>query len=322
MFEQRLKEISRKMGEEGLGDYFILTHKKHGREIYFQNNKGVEFLNNKLNSNLKKFKKIKRIIFFLIKMRILPLFLKKIKLSNKFGEVISIGEQIKGFDLNGGFVYSFPLKEEEREFFIKKKKIRKEIAKINFAPGIIELDKEIPYTKEELFKDYKGEDNIGIFKKLMKFYKLKGRREVFLKDYIKILNKEAKEVGVRNLLLENILKELVKYNKTIILVTLHGDFAKENILIDKKNEAVFIDWKPYEGVIIEDLINFFREEEDLLKNKEFLKILKEVFPKEVQKNIKIYIALSEISLIIKGKACALSMDRIKKYSNFLFFPKH
>jgi hypothetical protein len=79
MFEKRLKELSKKIGEKQIRKFYILTHKKHFREIYFQNNKeAIKFLNNKLNTPLKKFRQLKKFIYFLIKTNLLQPFLKKL----------------------------------------------------------------------------------------------------------------------------------------------------------------------------------------------------------------------------------------------------
>ena len=60
MLEKRIKEIDKNLSRERK-EYFILTHKSHGREIYFQNNKkAIAFMKIKFNSPLKK------IIHFLI----------------------------------------------------------------------------------------------------------------------------------------------------------------------------------------------------------------------------------------------------------------
>ena len=79
MFEKRLKELSKKIGEKQIRKFYILTHEKHFREIYFQNNKkAINFLKNKLNSSLKKFRRTKKIFYILIKLRLAQLFLKKL----------------------------------------------------------------------------------------------------------------------------------------------------------------------------------------------------------------------------------------------------
>jgi thiamine kinase-like enzyme len=283
MFEKRLKELSKKIGEKQIRKFYILTHKKHFREIYFQNNKeAIKFLNNKLNTPLKKFRQLKKFIYFLIKTNLLQPFLKKIKLSSEFGDVIFVGEQIKGFNLNNKEVISFPTNQSKKREFIESKKIQERFSKKKITPKILEINEKIPFSKEKLLREYEGERDIEVFKQLIKFYKKEGIKKVQLKDYVKEMD---------NNYIKEILKEFSKNNKKILVTKLHGDFAKENILIDENNKILFIDWHQKEGLITEDLINFFRGEKNLLENEKFKKILKEVFPKEVQKNIEVYFML-------------------------------
>ena len=110
MYEKRLKELSDKFEIKEQRVFYILTHKKHAREIYFQNNKAaINFMENKLISPLKKFKKIKITVYLLIRLGVLQPFLRKIKLPSKFGDVIFVAGQVKGFDLKKKEVISFPL---------------------------------------------------------------------------------------------------------------------------------------------------------------------------------------------------------------------
>ena len=96
-----------------------------------------------------------------------------------------------------------------------------------------------------------------------------------------------------------------------MLTTVHGEFAKKQILA-KNDSCVFVDWNPRKDLIISDLVSFFRSEKDLLKNREFRKLLG-LFPSTVKKNIRTYLILNEISsVIIKGKYLELSKNRIKK----------
>jgi tRNA A-37 threonylcarbamoyl transferase component Bud32 len=296
MFEKRLKELSKKIGEKQIRKFYILTHKKHFREIYFQNNKeAIKFLDNKLNTPLKKFRQLKKFIYFLIRANLLQPFLKKIKLSSEFGEVIFVGGQIKGFNLNKKEVISFPTNQSKKREFIESKKIQERFSKKKVTPKILEINEKIPFSKEKLLKEYNGGRNIEVFKQLIKFYKKEGIKKVQLKDYVKEIIKD-KEID--NNYVKGILKEFSKINKKILVTKLHGDFAKENILVDENNKILFIDWNQQEGLITEDLINFFRGEKNLLENEKFKKILKEVFPKEVQKNIEVYVKLHKIFLII------------------------
>jgi len=73
MFEKKVKNISEKIKSSKNREYYILTHKKHRREIYFrQNNEAIKFIKPKFNSPLKK------IIYALIKTGFLQMFLKKV----------------------------------------------------------------------------------------------------------------------------------------------------------------------------------------------------------------------------------------------------
>ncbi len=302
MFEKRLKELSKKIGEKELSKFYILTHKKHHREIYFQNNKkAIEFIEKKVDIPSNQFKKTKRIAYLLIKLRILQPFLKKIKLSSELGDDIFVAGQVKCFDLHEKMVISFPIHKKNKGIFLKSKEFQKKLFEKGIAPEIIKLDEEIPYTEEKLLKDYEGGRNVEIFRKLMNFYEKEGIKEVPLKDYVKSLKNIMEENKIENDYVKRTLEKLSKSNKKILLTKLHGDFAKENILIDNKNEPLFIDWNPREGVIIESLIRFFRGEDNFLENKEFIKILKEAFPKEIQKDIELYLLLHNISSIIKSK---------------------
>ncbi len=317
MYEKRLKELSRKIGERELKTFYIFTHKKHQREVYFQNNKKAkEFLKNKLNSNSKRLKRVKKISYYLIKIGLLQPFLKKVKLSDRFGDVVFLGEQVKGFNLSRKEVISFPKYSPQKDNFVHSKKTQEEQSKKGLAPKILELNKKIPYSKEELLKGYKRNREIEIFNKIMSFYENKGIKKNSSKKYIKNLKNKIKEDGIGDGYLKRILNNISNVGTKILLTTIHGDFARENILLDKNNEILFIDWNPRRGLIIEDLVNFFRTEEDLLGNKRFNLILKEVFPKEVTKNIRIYLILNEISRVIKLRELkSLSKKRLE---NLLF----
>jgi predicted nuclease of predicted toxin-antitoxin system len=203
-------------------------------------------------------------------------------LSSEFGDVIFVGEQIKGFNLNNKEVISFPTNQSKKREFIESKKIQERFSKKKITPKILEINEKIPFSKEKLLREYEGERDIEVFKQLIKFYKKEGIKKVQLKDYVKEID---------NNYIKEILKEFSKNNNKILVTKFHGDFAKENILIDENNKILFIDWHQKEGLITEDLINFFRGEKNLLENEKFKKILKEVFPKEVQKNIEVYFML-------------------------------
>ncbi len=315
MFEKRLKELSSKLNHPER-TYFILTHKKHKREVYFQNtNKAIKFLRIKFDPSVKKFKTIKKIIYLLIKIRILQIFLKKIRLSSDFGDVVFVGDQIKGFNLNKKMVFSFIRSGSERDRFIKSKKLQKELSKKKLAPEIIELNLKIPFSKEELLKSYKGNNYVDVFKKLYSFYEEQGIEKIPLKKYVNFLIKELEEKGIRERVFREILRKLAKDKKSLLVARVHGDFSEEQILL-KKGSYVFTDWDTYEkklkkNLITRDLASFFRENENLLKEKLFQRLLR-IYPQEVRKNIKTYLILNDIYNVARRKGyLELSKKRIK-----------
>lgn len=311
MFEKKLEEISKKLNSGKEKKFFILTHKKHRREIYFRNSKeAIFFMKPKFNSF------VKRIIYSLLKVGLLQPFLKKIKLSEKFGDIILAGEKIGSFNLKKKEALFFLLNENKNNELIRSKKFQKKVFGRGFAPQVYEINEKIPYSREELLEVFEGNNYINLFRKIQKFYNFIGIERVPIKKYISNLRKELKKKGIKDKFLHNKLDNLSEKDVDLLITTLHGDLAKENTLI-KNRDLVFTDWHPYKELIIGDLVNFFRGEKDLLKNKKFLEILK-IFPKQVQENIEFYIILSEISSIIKaGEVNKLSMERIKKYSSSL-----
>lgn len=309
MFKKRLKEISKKLGENQVKEFHILTHKKHRREIYFQNEKkAIKFMKSKFDSPLKK------IIYSLIKLNLLQLFLKKINLSSNFGEVIFRGNQIKGFDLNKKIVSSFPGLKRGSKLFIESKRLQKRVAEKGFAPKIFEIKikKKFPYTKEELLEEYCGGNDIDVFKKLLEYYRLEEVKKVTLKKYISSLRKKMKKNKQKIPFIEKTLNRLDKIyhgNIELKITKIHGSFTKEQILI-KDRSYIFTDWVGGEDIIVEDLIKFFKYETNLINNKDFNKILR-IFPKDVKKNIDLYIILYDINFIVKRNSVInLSRKRI------------
>jgi hypothetical protein len=313
MFEKRIKKTSEKLGEESKKEFYILTHKKHGREVYFQNNfHAINFIKVKFDPSSKKFRTIKSLIYLFIRLRILQPFLKKIELSSKFGEVVFVGGQIKGFNLKEKEVISFPLFEQQNKDFIKSKEFQKKVAKEGFAPRVFELNKKFPFSREELLIKYKGNENIKIFRKLMDYYSMKGINETTLQEYIKLLKRKLGR-NKHDPFIQKILKSISSNyprNTKLKMVQIHGDFSKEQILL-KKKVPVFIDWDSQKNLIATDLIKFFREEKNFLKNSDFHKILK-IYPEYVRNNIKLYFLLDEIYDVAKrDKLLKMSRDKIK-----------
>ncbi len=309
MYEKTLLEISRKLG--GRKKKFYRLTRKNRREVYFQNKKeAIKFIKRKLDSGVKnpKARQLripKKIAYILIKLQILQPFLKKIYLSEKFGEVIYIGGQIKSFNLKDKSVMSFTKNNNDKEGFIKSKEFQKKIAKKNFAPKIFEINKRIPSSKEELLLEYRDDEDIKVFKKLFSFYKLNGIKEVSLKKYINFLDKKLKESGIKDPYIKTYIKNTINKissiyppNLKLKITTVHGDFAKEQVLL-KNNSYVFVDWNSEEDIIARDLIKFIRRE-DLLKDKKFNELLK-IYPKDVRENIGSYIILHDIYFMIEKR---------------------
>mgnify|MGYP001584267457 CR=1 FL=1 len=319
MFEKRLKELSNKIGFEQEREFYILTHKKHGREIYFQNNfKSINFMKMKFNPSARKFKKIKSLTYLLIRLGILQPFLRKIRLSDKFGDVIFVAEQIKGFDLDKKTVTSFPLDESDRKNFLKTKEFQKRISLKKFAPKTFEINKNVPFSKEELLKEYDGKNYLAPFKKLYLFYKEEGIREIQVKDHIKNLIKDHGEKKVNDDCFNLTLSKLLLSNEKVLITTIHGDLVKEHILSDK-DSCVFTDWNPKKETIIGDLINFFWEEKKPLENKKVKEIIK-IYPKKIRKNIIFYLLLKEISAVIRGERVGPLEKRDKRF--MIYFLKN
>lgn len=300
MFEKRLLEISKSFDHNKKEKYFILTHKKHKREIYFQNNKKtILFIKDKFGS----FKK--RLVYFFIKIKILQPFLKKIYLNKKIGDAILVAGQIKGFNLNEKTVLSFSKQSDENALFIKSKEYQKKMANSGFAPKILKINKQIPFSIEELLSA-SDENNFKIFEKLVEYYMNVKIKKVLSEKFVSVLAKKIKNKKIKKLL-----QEISIRNTTLLISQVHGDFAKEQIL-KKNDKIVFIDWNAHPGLIIEDIVNFFCGEEDFLKNKEFLFLLK-LYPNEVQRNISDYLILNEIIRISNDKKnLPLAKIRIRK----------
>ena len=314
MFEERLREISERIDKhsKNKADYLILTHKKHRREIFFKDNrKAFKFIKIKFGSSFK------RLAYFLVKTGVIKPFLKKIKLSGKLGDVIFVAGQIKCFNLEKGIVTSFTKNEEENKFFIESKKFQKKIGKEGFAPIIYEVNEKLPYSREEFLGEYVGGRDVEIFKKLHSYYKRKGIRRIPVKKYISLLNRLIKKTSLDNPFINGVLSKVSKNKGRLLMTEIHGDFAKEQVLI-KNDDYVYTDWNPKKGLIIEDLINFFQYEEDLLGNQKFMRIL-EIYPLEVRKNINMHIILNEISSLIKrkGRHYPFSKRRIQNLINGL-----
>jgi RIO-like serine/threonine protein kinase len=131
----------------------------------------------------------------------------------------------------------------------------------------------------------------------MKFYDFVGIEKIPIKRYTENLKNELKKKGVKSSAIYNLIDALSKKRMSVLVTTLHGDFAKENTLIKDHGEIVFTDWHPYKGLITNSIANYISSE-DIQSYPYFKKIIR-VFPKEVKENIKTYFILSEIDLILK-----------------------
>ncbi|MEX0932612.1 MAG: hypothetical protein WDZ77_00725 [Candidatus Pacearchaeota archaeon] len=299
------------MGEEDLRTFYYLTHKKHGREIYFKNNyEAIKFLEPKFNSFKKKG------VYLLLQFGILQPFLSKIKLPKEFGDVILVAEKINCFNLNKKEVLSFQRDKNLSKEFIRSKKFQKKMASKGFAPKVYEINEKIPYSKEELLEVFNRGSRYEIFKKINKLYRNNGINKIPIKKYTSKIMKELKKRGINDVFLRDKLNEFSKKKMNLLVTFLHGDFAMENILVRKKQEKreiVFTDYHPYNGLITNSLVNYFYITEDIQSSKYFKQVIG-AFPKEVQKNIKIYLILSEIDLVAnKGKSLLVAVRRIKKH---------
>lgn len=292
MYEERIQQISKILGGKK-ETYFVLVHKKHRREVYFQNQKeALEFIKLKFNSPVKRF------FYNLIRINLVKPFLKKIDLNSNIGEVIFVANQIKGFNLKKKKVYSFTNLKRLEDHLIRSKEVQKEFAKKGFAPKISKLDKKNKFSEEELLPHYNGGDDLGIFKRVFELYKSYPSKKVGVSTYAKELRKKTKLLDG---FLGKVFDKLEKSDKTITLVRAHGDFSEDQILI-KDKKYVFIDWSPFNSndlvPMASDLINMFDREISPLKNRRFNKILSR-YSSETKDSIKEQILLYTIIEINK-----------------------
>ncbi len=319
MFENNVYEKIKKLDlkNQQKEEFCILTHKKHGREIYFikSDKKAIKFMKFKFKSPLK------MILYYLIKFGLAQPFLKKIKLNSGHGQLIFVGGQIKIFNFLNKEVISFPKYKNENKKFIKSKEYQRKLGKKNFAPKINTINKILFYSKEELLEDYNLNTYVPIFKKLIKFYFDEGIKKISVNSFINYLKKRLKKSPIKDDFFTKTLDKIKKENIKLDLMTtfLHGDLSKEQVL--KRDKLIVLtDWNPRKGLIIDDLVNFFRGVEDLLNNKEFCNYLK-LFPKEVQKNIGLYLILNEINFICDFPLRRPPLAKIRIKNLFPFFMK-
>ena len=293
MFESKLKKISKEVfNNNNLQRYFILTHKKHNREMYFRvgDKKALDFAKSKFNS----FKK--RIIFYLLKLGILQIFLKKINLSEEIGQVIFVGEQIKGFNYKEKIANSFVRQKSREKDFLKQKSIQQKLGKEGIAPKVLMINKKDIYSQEELFSSYVGKSE-NLFNLLFEFYKTNKVKKIKTSHLIKKIKLSFKKNKINETLFNKALNKISKVDY-FLQTKIHGEFAKEQCLMN--NEKIyFVDWSLREGLITEDLVNYFRLDNNYFNKKEFKKIIKK-YPAHVKNNLKEYLLLTELIRISQG----------------------
>ncbi len=290
-----------------LKTFYILDNKKSGRSIVFQKGQkdAIQFMKEKFNTPLKK------IIYFLIKINLSQVFLKKAKLDSSVGQLIFLGGQTKIFNFEEKKVFSFLRCSGPEKNFIKNKEEQIEISKKGFAPKILFLDKEIPYSVEELLEECIYVNDKEIFKRLFDYYNTQKIKKISYSSYIEKLERKKSFISLpENLKMK--LKEIKEKKKYFYVVNIHGDFGRSQILLKDKN-ILFIDWLMREGLMLTDLFSFFREDKNPFKNKEFLDILN-MFPKEVIDNLEDYLFVSQInSFLLKLISYSAMINCIKFY---------
>ncbi len=294
--------------------FCVLKNKKSGRTIIFQKGSkdAIEFMKNKLLSPIKK------LGYFFIKLNILQIFLKKIKLDPSVGQLIFVGGQTKIFDFNKKCVTSFliELGRGWEEKFIENKKEQIELSKKGFASKIFFLNEKIPFSIEELLKEGVNISNIEVFKKLFKYYYTQKREKISYSKYIGNMEKKDSFKKLTSFLKKE-LRKIKEKKGTFYTLKIHGDFGKSQILLRDK-EILFTDWQIREGLILEDLFGFFKEEDILFRCKKFQEILR-MFPKEISNNVKEYFLVSQINLFLSNLIPYESM--LKRVSAFIFYSK-
>ncbi len=288
--------------------FCVLSNRKKERSIIFEkgNKNAIKFMKNKLDSPIKK------IVYLLIKINILPLFLRKIKLDPSVGQLVFFGGQTKIFNFNKKIVISFLREPGWEKDFIKNKKDQERFAKDGFALQILKMNKKIPFSIEEFVEEGSRINSVEIFRKLFRFYKSQKVKKISYNLYIKKLEKKDSFTKLPKEVSEELEKMKNKQNQFFYIVKIHGDFGREQVLL-KKGKIIFTDWKLIEGLILTDLFNFFLKEKDIFKNKKFLHIL-QMFPEEVKKNAKDYFIVSLVNLFLSNIISSnLMMDWLKPF---------
>ena len=293
--------------------FCVLENKKSRRSIIFQkgDKSAIRFMKNKSSSF------VKRLGYFLIKLRIFQIFLKKIKLNPSIGQLVFFGGQTKIFDFNRGTVTSFMRGPGWEKSFIKNKKDQIRLSKKGFAPKIIKLNKKIPFCVEELLKGGSKIVEEDTFRKLIKYYETQRKKKILYSSYINKMEKKKTFNELPSFLKEE-LKKIKSKRGFFYVLKIHGDFGKDQVLL-RNNEILFTDWQIREGLILEDLFEFFKEDKILFRNKKFKNLLK-MFPKEVSENVKDYFIVSQSNLFLSD---SISFEDLLERARFLSFaPKN
>jgi hypothetical protein len=312
MFEKRILQLSERTSKDAGQALYILTHKRHRREIYFSGSK------ESLDSIKVKFDTLyKKLIHVLLRLGLLQPFLKKIKVTKKMGEVICVANSIKCFDLKNKLVISYPREDSWKKVFLEDTNNRTRRAKEGYAPKIFEVNKKIPLTKEALLPSYSGGRDKEVFKKLYSWYNLKGIKKIKASSYVSFLKEKFPEKILSHPTIKNSMDRLKNSNKYIFTSYLHGSFTKEQVLT-VGNSFAFVDWtmgKSLErNIIIGDLANFFRNEEDLLSNKKLLE-LSRIYPLKVRENLAEHFILNELSRIAERGINEIRIVRLRNLIN-------
>ncbi|PNX50065.1 MAG: hypothetical protein BV456_07970 [Thermoplasmata archaeon M8B2D] len=313
MFEKNVKSAFEKISKEDKirKEFYILTHRKHRREIYFEkgNSDALRFIKIKFNSPIKK------IFYFLLKTGLLNPFLKKISLPSEVGNLVFVGGQIKIFDLKKELVFSFPMPHRPNEEFLKSKKTQKRLGQAGFAPKVLEINTKKIFSVEEMANPPSFVDPIRSFKRLLEYYGTVKKAKTSSHGYLSILRSDLKKKNIKDSFIWGVLNRLEGDDIDLYLIDSHGDFAPGQILY-KNGSIVFTDWELTKNLITEDISNFFREETDLLSNKSILEILK-LYPSEVQKNAPHYFVLCELAhLAWKPFYLSTAKEKIKNLLRF------
>ncbi len=294
--------------------FYVLTHKKHRREIYFEsgNARAISFMKFKFSGFWK------RIFYILLKFGMVQPFLKKVRLPAGVGQLVFVAGQIKIFDFEKEEVISFPMPNEiKKKRFLEIKNFQRKVGVTGFAPKVYQINNNLVFSREELVSQLR-EKNIGkIFERLMEYYRFFGKTEkIDSKDFIINLKERLIVAGIKDNFIFNTLNFLNKQSVELKTSTIHGDFALGQIL-EKDGKILFADFEPTTNLITEDLSNFFRFNTNLLENSE-VRIALKFYPETVRKNAAHYLVLGEIyNLSLKPSYLNMAKIKIKELMKHL-----